>query len=207
MSAELQLDIFGALEEVAQNRPPLCLYGSSARGLAARASEFEAWCTEHGHFGSLLRAHAWHPHAYGALNTPTGRCQAAVLDVDLRPHDSFPAECECTEAGALLYRGACRGCDWESSRPRDDENVAAEDALDHAWSGWRILPVMPTMPGDPKKLARWTAELSAAYPDGWLEAAGPVRTWRQGLGTRHVPGRSPWGGYDVGVLQVAEAAA
>jgi len=210
MSAELQLDIFGVLEEVAQDRPPLCLYHSPARGLAARAAGFEAWRKEHGSFGSLLRAHAWTLQIGGAPGTPADRCQAAVLSVDLRPDLRHPDEgpgCDCTAADAYLYRGACRGCDWEAPVPRDDENAAAEDALDHAHPGWRDLPVMPTMPGDPKKLARWTAEVSAVYPAGWLEAAGPVRTWRQGLGTRHVPGRSPWGGYDVGVPEAAAEAA
>jgi Family of unknown function (DUF6349) len=205
MSAELQLDIFGVLEEVALDRPPLCLYHSPARGLPARAAEFEAWRKEHGSFGSRIRSHAWIA-VISDPASPAVRCQSAVLSCDIRD-DGDDLSCDCTSIGLLLYRGACRGCTWEALQPREDENAAAEDALDHAWSGWRDLPVMPGMPGDPKKLARWTADVSAAYPAGWLEAAGPVRTWRQGLGTRHVPGRSPWGGYDVGVPEAAAEAA
>jgi Family of unknown function (DUF6349) len=203
MTAAIQLDIFGVLEDVAQDRPPLCLYRSQTRGLHARGAEFAAWQEEHGRFASVLRAHAWHPGAFGDADSPTSRCQASVLSVDLRPDASYPMACDCTRANALLYRGACRHCDFEGT-PRDGENPAAEDALDHAWPGWRDFPVVAPVPGDPKAKPRWTGELAQAYPPEWLEAGGPIRTWRQGLGTRHVPGRTPWGGYDAGVPETAK---
>jgi Family of unknown function (DUF6349) len=206
MTAAIQLDIFGVLEAVAQDRPPLCLYDSPARGLRARGAEFAAWQEEHGRFGSALRAHAWRPVSFGDADAPTARCQASVLSADLRPDASYPMACACTRADALLYRGACRGCDYEGP-PRDGENPAAEDALDHAWPGWRDLPVVAPVPGDPKVKARWTEDLRQAYPVEWLEAAGPIRTWRTGLGTRHVPGRTPWGGYDAGVPEDAKPSA
>ena len=34
-------------------------------------------------------------------------------------------------------------------------------------------------------------------PVGWLEAGGPIRTYRQPKGCRHVPGGAPGGGYDL----------
>jgi hypothetical protein len=206
MTADIQLDIFGALEEVTRASLPLCLYRSPARGPAARAAEFGAWKQEHGSFGSRLRAHAWVPDGFGDDVTPSPRCQATTLSVNLRPDDAYPLACRCTEAGALLYRGACRHCDWEGPEQRR-ESPAAEDALDHAWPGWRVLPVLPPFPGTDKARPAWLEKATAAYPAGWLEAGGPVRTQRTGqYDTRHVPCRGPFGGYDAGVV-VAEAAA
>lgn len=203
-----ELDLFGPPETPALL--PLCLYRSAARGVAARAAEFEAWQVQHGSFGSLIRAHAWTSRAGAGPDTLTDRCQAAVLAVDLRQPvrgEDPGLECSCTEADVYLYRGACRraGCAWEGP-PRDGldaENPAAEDALDHAWPGWRDLPVLDRSPDDKKAAARWLERVTAAHPAGWLDAGGPIRTWRTGLGNRHVPGRAPGGGYDVGVPRPA----
>jgi hypothetical protein len=125
-------------------------------------------------------------------DTPTTRCQPTVLSADLRCECERSVECCCL--GELMYRGACRSCDWEGE-PRDRENAAAEDAC--AWPGWRDVPVVPSVPDERKKCAAWVDRVTGLYPPGWLEDGGPSRTKRSGAGTRHVPGRTPFGGYDM----------
>lgn len=138
------------------------------------------WAPGSGAFG-------WEPPEIG------GRCRATNLDRDLRDHD-----------GDLEYRGACLGCGWVSETIRDDENGAVEDAMDHCWPGWRDLPIVDKPPDDhgeskaaTKQRAAWIKRVGIAYPEGWLESGGPIRTARESMGTRHVPGRTPFGGYDL----------
>lgn len=191
-----QLDLFAAIEEAKLDAPAPTLYGSSARGLAARAAEFAAWRDTHGSFGSLGRSHAWTV-CITCPDTPTTRCQPTVLSADLRCDCDRYDECSCL--GDLMYRGACRCCDWEGE-PRDRENAAAEDACDHAWPGWREVPVVPAVPEERTKRATWVERVTELYPTGWLEDGGPIRTARTRGGTRHVPGRTPFGGYDLAVV-------
>lgn len=86
------------------------------------------------------------------------------------------------------------------------ENHAIEDAHDHAWPGWRDLPTVPRIPEsgttkrDRDRAAKWIETVNTAYPDGWLEAGGPIRTDRIAPGRRHVPARTPFGGYDLAVV-------
>lgn len=187
-----QLDLLTAIDAGKREAPAPSLFGSPARGLPAREAEIARWREEHGAFGSLPRSHAWTAWL-NRDNQPTARCQPIVLHADLRCHH-HTARCYC--AGDLLYRGACRACAWEGE-PHDRENPAAEDACDHAWPGWRDLPAVPEPPADRKALARWTERVTAAYPPGWLEAGGPIRTRRTHDGNRHVPGHTPHGGYDL----------
>ena len=43
--------------------------------------------------------------------------------------------------------------------------------------------------------------MNAVYPPGWLEAGGPIRTVRDSPRSgRHVPARTPYGGYDLAVI-------
>jgi hypothetical protein len=120
-----------------------------------------------------------------------------VLTADLRcdcgrdRHRDKPCLC----LGDLLFRGACRGCDWEGE-PGADENPAAEAACDHAWPGWRALPVVERMSEEHKPRAR-LERVTGRYPPGWVHAGGPIRTHRAGMGPRHVPSRTPFGGYDM----------
>lgn len=127
------------------------------------------------------------------------RCQPYILSLDLRC-SHHGQRCECV--GDLIYRHLCT-C-GHVDQPRVGENPAAEDAMDHAWPGWRDLPILASsMPQENQQKARWAADVATGYPVGWLEAGGPVRTARGRYGTRHVPGRTPAEGYDMGV-QVAE---
>jgi len=133
--------------------------------------------------------------------TPPGPgCQPTVLCEEFRP-DHWS-----------LSRGACFGCDWLGPE-RDDTNTAVEDAHDHTHPGWREVPVldMPRQTGDSKKdnaaLAAATPHIEALYPAGWPERCGPVRAWRNPVATRHVFGRSPWGGYEMAVARDAQVEA
>ncbi len=204
-------DLFDMLEEEKLERPAPCLYQTgTAVGLIARLAEFDAWAEEHGRFGCVVRSHGW-----CAWELPIGikmdrsnenflldRCEPAILAADLRePNPS----CDCD--GPLLYRAVCRGrgCIWESAvYPR--ESTAVEDGMDHAWPGWRDLPVIPAPPrylnGAHRERAEaaWLAKAAGAYPVGWIEAGGPIRTQRPKHETRHVPNWTPFGGYDMAVL-------
>lgn len=115
--------------------------------------------------------------------------------------DHYDNQCSCVGGG--VYRGACLHCTWEGPL-RDEENTAAEDAHDHAWPGWRDLPLVPRRPDaavtrkqTSSALRRWIDQVNAVYPTGWLESGGPIRTRRHTVGTRHVPNRTGFGGYDL----------
>jgi hypothetical protein len=203
-----QLDMFTVIEEAKYEKVPACLYHSPARGLAARAADFEQWVAEWGNFGSGYRAHAW---VIGSCvpSAPADRCQATVLHVDARcPRWAAPGgmpDCTCcTEIDDYLFRGACRGCDWEGDPHRDGrENPAVEDAMDHAWPGWRDVPIVARYRQEQKARERWVAKVLPQYPVGWLQAGGPIRTLRDKCASRHNAGQvtTPWAGYDMGVIR------
>ena len=100
----------------------------------------------------------------------------------------------------LIYTGACRDCDWTTDG-HDRENGATEAAMDHAWPGWRTLPLTakPLTQVPDAQVRRWYESAVAAYPDGWVKAGGPVRTQRD-----RVASRSHWdahyGFWDMGVV-------
>lgn len=192
-----QLDLLAAIEQANRDAPAPTLYGSPTRGMSARAAEYQTWLAEHGSFGASGRSHAWTVQI-SCPDTATDRCQPSVLSADLRCNCDRSEECCCV--GALLYRGACRGCEWEGE-PRDRENAAAEDACDHAWPGWGAVPLVSPVPEQRNKRAAWIARVTGLYPASWLEDGGPIRTQRAGAGTRHVPGRTPFGGYDMAVVE------
>ena len=151
------------------------------------------------------------------------RCEPSVMTCDLRGSEKDPVPpCGHTKdsgpaAGipGHLYKCGClgRGCDWEGPA-RGGENAAVEDGMDHAWPGWRDLPTVRPLPEGAKvfdvastprqsaahkAFANWVAEVNGVYPEFWLENGGPIRTLRRPLESRHVPGRTPFGGYDLGV--------
>jgi Family of unknown function (DUF6349) len=213
-------DLFDMLEEAKLERPAPCLYRTgTAAGLIGRLAEFDAWADEHGRFGCVPRSHGWHGwdippvvhlnRAYADMLLD--RCQPAILTADLRrwPRTAPVPACGCD--GPLLYRAACRGrgCLWESPE-HGRENPAAEDGMDHAWPGWRDLPVIAAPPhylngaARERQEAAWLARVSPAYPPGWIEAGGPIRTRRAKYATRHVPGWTPFGGYDMAVPAAGE---
>lgn len=160
------------------------------------AAAFKRWVFEHGSFGCIPRSHMWHPAiTMDDANTDTVGHDLTVLSADLRcEHYGQPCQC----VGDLMYRAICQRCRWHAD---GTEQHVVEAWHDHAWPGWRTLPTVPsaiTRRDDQnrpsKKLAPWIEE---HYPADWHLPGAPIRTERAGLGTRHVPHRSPWGGFDL----------
>lgn len=141
-------------------------------------------------------SYAWTPAICGPkYDADAEGCCPVILSVDLRCRDHWRVPCSCV--GDLLYLHACTGCGHVDDA-RSSENLAAEDAMDHAWPEWRDLPVLATsMPDERRQQAAWTEVALEHYPAGWLERGGPVRTARSRAGSRHVPGRTPYNGYDM----------
>jgi hypothetical protein len=109
----------------------------------------------------------------------------------------------------LRYRSQCDGCGDEGPI-RSSENAATEDGHDHAFPGWRDMPVLEHRPYEydgTKARQRWEADARRAYPEGWFERGGPVLEYRTPPGTRHVPGQAPGGGYCMAVVRPAPASA
>ena len=208
-----QLDLFADLDAAAAadaeaerqrifDQAP-SIYGDTARGFFTRMEIADAWAETYGHFDCHRRSHAWRQQGGAGFgigrSDRTGVCRPTALTADLRC-DHCREECSCV--GHLVYRAACLHCPWEGE-VRDGENDAAEDAHDHAWPGWRELPLVAKRPeaGTSKKqtdaMQRWIDAVNDVYPDGWLEAGGPIRTARGHYGTRHVPNATGFGGYDL----------
>lgn len=217
------LDLLAAAE--AEAGPPPTGYSHTPVGARARAAAWEAatayrdalgkgtpwdglvyspdpaWLAATRRVGAMWSTSITHPERW------TTTCHMTVLSADTRcdcdERDDGPCQC----VGDLLYRGACLACAWEGDPVADDENAAAEDAADHAFPGWRDLPVLDPINSlaDTKQTAAYAAKATAAYPPGWLQVPGaPVRTHRTPGASRHVPGRSPAGGYDMGVPDLPE---
>lgn len=197
-----QLDLFAELEaeqhQARMDQAPT-IFDLDQRGYFTRIAEFEQWQQAHDNFDSCRRSHGWHATLFGRTPEPTATCRPAILAAELRC-DHYNDDCECV--GDLLYRAACLHCTWEGPA-HDCENLAAEDAHDHAWPGWRTLPIVPRrpQPGNSAKekdaMSTWARRVDTLYPAGWLQEGGPIRTRRQRYGTRHVPDGTGGGGYDM----------
>lgn len=111
----------------------------------------------------------------------------------------------CSCVGDLTYQANCVECRWHVI---GTERGVVEAWHDHAWPGWRELPIVPehvrpfgggmgTNNPDRKGAARAREWVSEHYPLEWQVEGAPVRTERRATGTRNVPGYSPWGGFDI----------
>lgn len=111
-------------------------------------------------------------------------------------HPASGQGCQCV--GELMYQTICAPCEWRDIT--NSENRAVEAWHDHAFPGWRQLPILPLglrgtdEPGISKSAAAWIRD---RYPVSMQVPGAPVITERLPMGTRHVPGRSPWKGYDI----------
>lgn len=152
---------------------------------------FEHWRFINGSFGSFARSHMWH-RSLAHRSTEFGEHRAEAFSVDLRPE---PGE---AGPGDLLTMIVCEPCEWHS--PAGRENEAVEAWHDHAVPGWRDLPVIPqavrvrSESGLKKVALRW---IEQRYPTHMQVPGAPIITDRGHDGIRHVPGYSPWGGYDL----------
>ncbi len=160
------------------------------------------------HRGEFGRGrHTWH------LGWSTGWCAVApghslcLLTCDLRcspAHSRADGGCQCV--GELIEQANCPECRW---RFIGTESAAVEAWHDHAWPGWRDLPVVPLdkrgLGGgmnpanaiDKKVAARSRKWVEEHYPADWQIEGAPVLTERTSPGTRHVAHYSPWGGFDL----------
>lgn len=173
---------------------------------AALDEAFEHWCFVSGHFDSLALSHMWH--RYIGLNGHTDFQEHSidVFDAELRclarEHRDGDEDCSCV--GGMLVQAICEPCDWHVIA--DNENAVVEAWHDHAMPGWRDLPVVPERirVRDTKGLtlhARdWIAE---HYPIQMQVPGAPIITERGQYATRHVPGYSPWGGFDLSYTAVS----
>lgn len=161
---------------------------------------FEHWQFLHkGQIGAYAASRMWHR----AIAVPGGVSVGAhgfdMFTADLRcepwTHDGPHDGCSCV--GGLTYQSICEPCGWHDLS--EDENGAVEAWHDHAVPGWRDLPIVPAhIPiSDGARLTMtaraWIVE---HYPPEFQFVGAPILTERSG-GHRHVPGRSPWGGYDL----------
>jgi len=159
------------------------------------------WSKDHPTFGTWM------------LGITTGWCDIApghrlcLLQTDLRCRCSFPylaAEWEkigpCSCVGDLLYQANCPDCRWHHIGSESDVVLAWHD---HAWPGWRDLPVLPAklrgQMGTRQMTPKLAAWLDANYPPEFRVDGAPIVTDRGGVAGRCVPGYSPFGGFDISV--------
>lgn len=153
---------------------------------------FEHWRFLNGNFGSLQRSHMWHRAPASGSGIEFEEHSIAVFSADLSPERGEAGP------GGNVYQAVCESCEWH--RVGDSENTVVEAWHDHAIAGWRELPVIPaqlrvrTDKGITKLAQTWIAE---HYPERLQVPGAPIITERSPHGTRHVPGYSPWGGYDI----------
>lgn len=158
------------------------------------AAALARWQLENGRHGSIPHSHIWHQAITHHPITIDGH-PMTVLSADTRPESQHHGP------GALLYQANCTRCRWHHIA--DTENSAVEHLHDHAMPRWRDLPVMPLRlshrlgRGDAKAERAARAWVVEHYPAEHQHPGAPIRTERQRHGTRHVPGRSPFGGFDL----------
>lgn len=189
--------------QIVDDAPTMYTLPTGDTGVFARLRAFTDWTERYGSFDSVRRSHAWRPETstigYDQLQ-PTDQCRPSVMHADLRCHHEYEDRCSCV--GDLVHRAACLYCTWEGD-VHADENTAVEDAHDHSWPGWRDLPVVASRPpaGNGAKereaMQNWLTAVTAAYPVGWLESGGPIRTRHLG---RHISNRTGFGGYDLAAV-------
>lgn len=148
--------------------------------------------------------HIWRPEVLTSTSATPGH-EMTAMRAHLGCNDPHRFEGEWPERrcycfGGTVHRALC-ACGWASPIvAREGQLVASWH--DHAWPGWRDLPLVPLSIRarddqfrPTKEFKAWLAE---NYPAGWLDQAGaPLVTEREAMGSRSVPGYSPSGGFDV----------
>lgn len=165
----------------------------------------EAYVKAHGHFGIRVgEPHMWMSNiTMERCNIATPGHELGVYGADLGCADyaSGHGRGECWCVGGRVVRALC-SC-GHASPIVSEESAAVEGWHDHAWDGWRRLPVLP-ITQTPEQVQR--AIDAVDYPKQWMTAGAPIVTEREPHGTRHVPGRSPWHGFDLSATALAVAA-
>lgn len=202
---QLALDIEAMLHESAIEAAPE--WSGAPLGFTAAywpAADLEA---AHGHWQFLhkldqsrTQSRMWHRAIAVPGGVAVGEHRFDLFTADLRcepwTHCESHGGCQCV--GDLTYQAICQPHRWHLIA--SEENSAVEAWHDHAFTGWRDLPIVPArlrsvdQPGLSKAAKKWIAE---HYPPSMQVVGAPVITERSNGGTRHVPGRSPWAGYDI----------
>lgn len=159
----------------------------------------------YGNFGLLVGfPHIWSEKQLGSNSaTPGHIVKTFWADLGCKGYGeghSRGRDRPCLCVGGLVDRVICE-CGW-CSPVANDEGPVVEAWHDHAWPGWRALPVIPEsvrpqaggINTKSKGAMAWVVE---HYPLNWQKQGAPIITERTSPGTRHVPGYSPWGGYDI----------
>lgn len=171
---------------------------------------FAHWQFLHKPFNSYALSHMWHRAIAVPGGVTIGDHGFDLFTADLRcladdhRHGTCSCSCSCSCAGDLLYRVVCEPCDWHQIT--DGENPAVESWHDHAIPGWRDLPIVPanTPISDGARLTKSArAWITEHYPPQTQFPGAPIITEHTTVGRRHVPGRSPWGGYDLSQTALA----
>lgn len=169
---------------------------------------FERWKFENGNFGCIPYSHMWHKaHDYGTYPTIAGHGFAQYV-ADARcdggrfgnsSHEHAPGEIPHEYMTQLI----CETCEWHTIGRSWNDMV--EEWHDHALPGWRNLPAVPhtiVKNRDTKKGGqRFQEWIEEHYPHEWQQDGYPIITERTDTQIRHVPARSPWGGYDLSATQ------
>lgn len=170
---------------------------------------FEHWVFLNGRLGSYSHSHMWHRSIAVVQGLELGDHALTLFTADLRcdPEHGGDEDGDCLCLGDLLTQAICEPCGWHSID--NSENGAVEGWHDHATPGWRNLPVVPeairvrSERGLTKPALAWIQE---NYPVEAQTPGAPIITERRDrIGTRHVPGYSPWGGYDISDTAVRRA--
>lgn len=165
------------------------------------------------HFGSAVgRIHTWQRGTTTGWVVPEGEARHNLClltccldcfdypahDIDRsREHGETLRTCSCIQLS--LDQAVCTACRWHHIA--DSENECVEAWHDHTWPGWRELPILPDELRGKMGTGTMTAKLetwfAANYPADFRVPGAPILTRRGKWGTRHVPGYSPYGGYDL----------
>lgn len=170
---------------------------------------WDRWIAVHGHFNSINASHMWH-RSYTHGHRQLGDHTIDQFDIDLRcaagAHQEHRATLGlgkiCTCVGDCLTQLICSTCSWHHI---GTESECVEAWHDHAFPGWRTLPVLPAKLRGQMGTTKLTPKLEdwfeTNYPAHMRVPGAPIITERGPYGTRHVPGYSPFGGYDLSAPQ------
>jgi hypothetical protein len=168
------------------------------------------WIEVNGHFNSLFLSKMWH-RSWTSPHATIGEHTIDQFDVDLRcaagAHESRRTTdplgrlCQCV--GDITTQIICARCSWHYIGTESD---GIEAWHDHAFPGWRDLPIVPAKlrgkTGGTKMTPKLEAWFQDNYPAAFRIAGAPILTEREKYGTRHVPAYSPFGGYDLSVTRI-----
>lgn len=171
----------------------------------------DRWVRENDQVGAALISHMWWQ--FGPCDAVTlgdHRCEilTAHLEPGFLPGGGYTSpETVCHGPGSMLYQANCEPCRWHIIS--ESESAVVEGWHDHAAPGWRALPVIPSHVADYMSMGNWSQKglswIEANYPVEWQGPGHPIISERKPHMTRHVPGYSPWRGYDLAHTAVPDA--